>query len=45
MATQEASRSGKVVFEIDNLSVRFGEQRTNYQRLLSVGIAWRSYSA
>ncbi|NWK73462.1 ATP-binding cassette domain-containing protein [Acinetobacter sp. SwsAc6] len=25
MATQEASRSGKVVFEIDNLSVRFGD--------------------
>ena len=24
MATQDASRSGKVVFEIDNLSVRFG---------------------
>ena len=24
MATQEASRSGKVVFEIDNLAVRFG---------------------
>ena len=25
MATQEASRSGRVVFEIDNLSVRFGD--------------------
>jgi ATPase subunit of ABC transporter with duplicated ATPase domains len=24
MATQDASRSGKVVFEIENLSVRFG---------------------